>query len=70
MGMTDTVTITQKYTSHTQTWELRPCPFCGSVDLKVVSPECYVTYVECNGCYAKGSFLGADCADKWNERAS
>ena len=54
----------------TATAELRPCPFCGGVDLR------YMFYggciaVHCRGCGIEGPF-GADddeAAEKWNRRA-
>ena len=47
--------------------ELKPCPFCGSKEIKVIlehDPECgRCWYVRCEGCYAHSTSM-VECWDK------
>lgn len=51
--------------------ELKPCPFCGSDDLLVVSCAPLGWQVECADCYATGPAMGsqAETREAWNRRA-
>lgn len=40
--------------------ELKPCPFCGSYDVKLFYDECQNYHVECYGCNKTVSFHIAD----------
>lgn len=52
--------------------ELKPCPFCGSVDLSA-DPEdmLLLTWVSCNNCGAQGPSYNDDpyqAIEAWNKR--
>lgn len=48
------------------TEKLKPCPFCGSLDIEFRSPS----YATCSECGADGPIGNADnVIDKWNTRA-
>jgi Lar family restriction alleviation protein len=53
--------------------ELKPCPFCGSTDLRTMRGIGYRnhTMVKCEGCGARsGCYLREDnCHLQWNRRA-
>lgn len=52
------------------TEQLKPCPFCGSADLSVISIDYKCYAVECNNCGATGRFkeAKADAKSAWNSR--
>ena len=51
--------------------ELKPCPFCGSEDLKIYSNAFENYYVVCLGCGASGrNYRSVEKAKEvWNRRA-
>ena len=52
--------------------ELKPCPFCGSVDLGISHPEIESYFVSCYECDAESSDIGetaAAAAQHWNRRS-
>lgn len=48
----------------------RPCPFCGSEDVDVLSKN-HFPYVSCNDCDCRGpdKYDPAEAVDAWNKRA-
>ena len=52
------------------TEQLKPCPFCGSADLSVISFDYKCYAVECNNCGAIGRFkeTNDDAKSAWNSR--
>ena len=48
--------------------ELKPCPFCGSKDIKLCGSHVY--WVICNGCYAKTAIDAQKkkAIEFWNRR--
>jgi len=58
--------------------ELKPCPFCGNIDLCSLDVDERATtpsrYVECNKCYAKGPdtiscHSTSEAIAAWNKRS-
>lgn len=50
---------------------LKPCPFCGSIDVEYsapVTPRNYVAVVQCNGCGIRVSCNSLSVTDAWNRR--
>lgn len=48
---------------------LKPCPFCGSTDLKTGTRD-RVEYVDCKNCRVTVDFYGQyDARERWNQRA-
>lgn len=47
--------------------KLKPCPFCGSEDLKA-----FIPYVRCLACFATGPerLTQAEAIAAWNQRAN
>lgn len=52
--------------------ELKPCPFCGSVDVKIIfKPGDEGWFGQCQNCFSRGAWSENrdEARDKWNRRA-
>ena len=51
-------------------FQFRPCPFCGSTDIKPAARRDFPVWTECRECRAEGpsKFTGRDADAAWNKR--
>lgn len=51
--------------------EMKPCPFCGSEDIRFIGVSCF--YVSCNNCFATTGKVDNSrkvAAEQWNRRSN
>jgi Lar family restriction alleviation protein len=52
-------------------YDLKPCPFCGSIDLYIQNNCENIYWVDCKNCKAEGSIIRGnekDAVRTWNKR--